>query len=468
MLAACDRRSLEGAAGEFFGPLLARLIRNCYGFRMVANLTTAMLTSLLLPALLLAGCATAPAGASDNRPQVYVQSENGRHTLIRDGEPYVILGAGGNEHLADLRAKGGNTIRTWAADNIDRLLDEAHKHGISVVVGIWIEHQRHGYDHSNPEHRARERARVEQAVTKYRDHPAVLAWGVGNEVEFDADLTIALEQIQSAAALIKSLDPDHPTMAILTEIGEDKAIRVQRECPDIDILGINTYGGMGSMPERLARQGFDMPYAITEFGPLGFWEVETTAWGAPYEQSSAAKARFIRQNYQHTIVDQLDKNCVGSFAFLWGAKQERTPTWFGLYLKSGEATQSVDVLEEFWSGRAPEQRAPIVTALRTDAGYRNVFELGETVTFEVLARDPNGDALEVDWLVKPESTAQSVGGDFEDAIDALHVSIRETSPLAAAITLPDVPGAYRVFAIVRDGTGRAGYVNMPVHAGPTE
>ncbi|HCT45981.1 MAG TPA: glycosyl hydrolase, partial [Phycisphaerales bacterium] len=106
-------------------------------------------------------------------------------------------------------------------------------------------------DYDDPEQRAEELERVELLVREHREHPALLAWGVGNEVELGGDFDVALRQINDAAAIVRRLDPHHPRMAIIAEIGDDKAIRIQNECPDIDLIGINSYGGLASVPERL-------------------------------------------------------------------------------------------------------------------------------------------------------------------------------------------------------------------------
>ena len=55
---------------------------------------------------------------------------------------------------------------------------------------------------------------------------------------------------------------------------------LHRLCPDIDIVGINSYGGAASVPERYRKAGGTKPYILTEFGPPGRWEIEATAWGA--------------------------------------------------------------------------------------------------------------------------------------------------------------------------------------------
>src|SRR4051794_12501165 len=57
--------------------------------------------------------------------------------LLRDGKPYFIQGAGGDASKKLLVDCGGNSFRTWGADDIDKQLDEAQKLGLTVTVGIW-------------------------------------------------------------------------------------------------------------------------------------------------------------------------------------------------------------------------------------------------------------------------------------------------------------------------------------------
>ena len=40
-----------------------------------------------------------------------------------------------------LMAAGGNSIRTWSAEKLEPILDEAHKHGLTVTVGLWLGHE---------------------------------------------------------------------------------------------------------------------------------------------------------------------------------------------------------------------------------------------------------------------------------------------------------------------------------------
>src|SRR5206468_12681873 len=129
--------------------------------------------------------------------------------------------------------------------------------------------------------------------------------------------------------LAKKLDPNHPTMTIVAEIGGDRVKNIHRLCPDIDVVGINSYGGVASLPERYQKAGGVKPYVITEFGPPGVWETQKNAWGAAPELTSTQKAELYRQAYLKAIVAPKGL-CLGGYAFLWGHKQEATATWFGM------------------------------------------------------------------------------------------------------------------------------------------
>jgi hypothetical protein len=67
------------------------------------------------------------------------------------GVPCALRGAGGSHALDLLAAIGGTSIRTWGVDEqTPALLDEAHALGLSVSVGIWLGHARHGFDCGDP------------------------------------------------------------------------------------------------------------------------------------------------------------------------------------------------------------------------------------------------------------------------------------------------------------------------------
>ena len=386
--------------------------------------------------------------------------------LLRGGEPYVIRGAGGTQKLAALAAAGGNSLRTWSAedeqgkDTVGALLDEAHALGLTVTVGIWLGHERHGFDYSDSEQVQAQFDRARRIVLRHKDHPAVLLWGVGNEMEGfeDGDDPRIWTAVNDIAAMIKELDSNHPVMTV-TSFAHGKRVEfVHNRCPAVDIHGINAYGGAVVIPEFLEERGASKPYIVTEFGPVGPWEMPTTDWGAPIEQTSTDKAAFYERAWREGI--EASPLSLGGYAFLWGHKMEATTTWFGMFLADGAATAAVDAMTRLWSGKPPDNLAPVVQALRVDGSAE--VEPGAIVQVHGQASDPEGAALDVRWALRPESGDYMTGGDYRPEIPDIEGAIVEADATQARVRVPDEPGAYRVFQTVYDDAGKAGTANIPL------
>ncbi len=391
----------------------------------------------------------------------------GHHALTRNGEPFFIRGVGGNGSLELLARMGGNSVRTWGADNLPVLLDEAHKHGLTVTVGIWLGHERHGFDYNNADQVARQYATAREIILKFKDHPAVLLWGIGNEMEGygEGDNAAIWSAVNNIASLAHQLDPHHPTMTVVAEIGGDRVKNIHRLCPDIDIVGINSYGGLSTLPDRYKKAGGVKPYVVTEFGPPGMWEVPKNAWGVPAELSSTAKAGAYRTGYKDGIL-AAEGACLGGYAFLWGQKQEATATWFGMLLPDGSRLAAADAMQELWTGKPPANRCPQITSLKIvpaqPGGATDQFDPGATIHATLDASDLEGDALQVKWLLRGEPENYSTGGDDESAPPTFPEAVIAGSLTKAQIRLPSNGGGYRLFATVNDPHGGAAVVNVPL------
>lgn len=429
---------------------------------MKTTIVLALLASIGLVLCARAGSED-PADPTPSRAiPVRIERMQGGWTLLRGGKPFVIKGAGGSQtHLEDLVKHGGNAIRTWDGEGIDELLDRAHELGVAVCVGIWLGHERHGFDYDDPESRARQLEKVERIVRAHRDHPAVLMWGVGNEVELQAeDWEKAFRSVEDAAKLIKSLDPHHPTMAVVAEIFDGKGAMVQRMCPSIDIIGVNSYGGASSVPGRLLEHGYDGPYVLAEFGPTGHWESASTDWEAPIEPTSTEKANQYAERYEQAVQSEIPGRCLGSFVFLWGDKQETTSTWFGMFLRTGEKVGAVDEISKAWTGKWPENRAPAIAAVTSGLDRKRVAP-GQEFEVRVRASDADGDPLKVEYLVTAETTDRRAGGDRERRPQEFTELTVQDGGMTGLVRTPDSPGAYRVFVTIRDGRGAAATANLP-------
>ena len=89
---------------------------------------------------------------------------------------------------------------------------------------------------------------------EYKDHPALLAWGLGNEVELHVPeelLETIWTEMNTLAKLVKSLDGNHPVMTAVAGFDAQKIIDVKRYYPECDILGVNAYGFAPKVGELL-------------------------------------------------------------------------------------------------------------------------------------------------------------------------------------------------------------------------
>ena len=381
--------------------------------------------------------------------------------LLRDGEPYFIRGAGGNSSLPELAAAGGNSIRTWGADDIDALLDEAHELGLSVTVGIWLGHERHGFDYDDEAQVREQLERARRAVLRYKDHPAVLLWGIGNEMEGyeSGDNPAIWKAVNDVAALVKELDPAHPTITVTADIGGGRVKSVNELGPAIDIHGVNSYGGAPSLLERYRKAGGTKPFVLTEFGPPGAWEVPKSEWGAPFELTSTAKAAFYRRSYERSVAGAPGL-ALGSYVFIWGYKMEATGTWFGMFLPDGSRLAAVDVMTELWSGKTPADLAPTIEPLTIDG--KTQVDPGDEVRVRAAVADPEGGPVNARWVLRPESGEYDTGGDFRPMLPDIDGAVLENRIDGARIRMPEQPGPYRLYLYVNDKAGNAATANVPL------
>ena len=137
-----------------------------------------------------------------------IQNQSG-FQLLRDGEPYFIKGAGAKGHFDLLQASGANSIRIWSTSRVD-LLDSAAQHGMTVSMGLYVRPERTGMDYNDP---YAVRGQIEQLKTeilKYKDHPALLLWGIGNEMDLRYANFKVWDTVEELARFIKEVDPHHP------------------------------------------------------------------------------------------------------------------------------------------------------------------------------------------------------------------------------------------------------------------
>ncbi len=418
-----------------------------------------------------AGCSTETADTQIPVKVEIIRTESG-YQLTRGGELYEIRGAGleyGN--MQSLAAHSGNSFRTWRTDNArytaQEVLDRAQANGLTVALCLPMQPERAGFDYDDAAAVAAQLAKFRDEVEAYRNHPALLMWMIGNELNHSYTNSSVYDAVNDVAKMIHELDPNHPTTTTLAGFNQDVVKDVEKRAPDIDILSIQVYGDLFVLPELIAKSDFKKPFLVTEWGAIGHWEVGKTRWGAPIEATSSEKADNYLRGHRE-MLESMQDQLVGSYVFLWGQKQERTPTWYGMFTEVGEETETVDVMHFLWNGEWPLNRSPRLNSMRLDgkSSHDNIsLQAGEQYSAAADVFDHDGDTVTYRWELKPESDSTKEGGDYEAPIINLEGLIEDDNRAEIQFMAPE-SGTYRLFVYAYDGHNHAAHANIPFIVSP--
>lgn len=410
----------------------------------------ALLILALLPALSFAELKPATEGA----PAVF--TVEGAPFLVR-GVTYGGPAKGGDldADLRDIASLGANTIRNWGCDDVEtpKLLDAAQRHGLKVVLGIWLRHGRpgaEGIDHFN--YLSDKRGIEEQyegalrSVRAFHRHPALLAWGVGNEVTLnistDAEKEAYARFLERVVTSIKKIDTTHP-------VGSVSAWTTdwtwwQKFTPSLDFYGINSYGyAVAAIPGEAKRLGVTRPYLVTEFGALGEWEAKPDANGVKVEPDDAHKASIIQPGFKELIEAKHAEGCLGGFVFHYGHGFDHTSLWLSLRV-DGKCRPAYWATRQAFTGEAPSDRVPEIELFAVPKASRNAVA-GEWTELYVKHRDPEGASCEVAFAgnLREQPWPQ------KDEVVRLD-SKPGSKPGFYLVKMPARAGAWKLYALVTD------------------
>jgi len=401
--------------------------------------------------------------------KVTLEEADGKFRLKVNNEPFFIKGAGlefGN--IASVAAHGGNSFRTWRTENGQQsgkeVLDEAQKHGLKVTMGIEVARERHGFDYNDKDAVKEQLERIKQEVIALKDHPALLMWGIGNELNLHYTNPKVWDAVNDISKMIHKEDPNHLTTTMLAGISKKEVDLIKERSSDLDLLCFQIYGDLLRLPKLVKESGWEGAYIVTEWGATGHWEVPKTSWGVPIEENSTVKAANYLARYNGGIA--VDPNqCIGSYVFLWGQKQERTPTWYGIFLEDGSETESVDVMHYIWNNNTwPKNRAPQIQMFHMNekTAYDNVVvATNQECVVGIKMLDFENDNLNYRWEILSESIDLKDGGDFENKPDAIVLDIVSNTAGKLVFKAPKDIGVYRLFVYVKGGENQTATANIP-------
>lgn len=212
------------------------------------------------------GVAWAPAGKTTNTSPIDPNNATVRRIEF------------GNWYLRDIplmRSMNVNTVRTFLDMGVDAtalaVLDRLYENNIMVVLTV--------------DDAINDTSRITTAVNFYKDHPAVLMWLLGNEWNLNryygvaSSVQEAATRTQTAAALIKALDTNHPVAASYGDIDGNLSTFVNTTCPSVDVWAMNIYrgasfgnlftqwSGISSKPLFLSEYGTDALRSFAAVNP---------------------------------------------------------------------------------------------------------------------------------------------------------------------------------------------------------
>lgn len=423
------------------------------------------LSAIFALLIIMSACNTGKKSPGDSAIKAEIKKENGQFRLYRGGEPYFINGAVGWGFLDEMTESGANSVRSSY-----RFLDEAHQKGLTVLVNLPMGAERSGFDYNDAQAVREQYLKNRGIVEEYKDHPAVLMWAIGNELDHipgDKDYNLKVwDAINEIAGMIRETDPNHPVMTVVGYGKLEKIKDIKERCPNLDLLGVNAYAALMNVPEWLREYGWEKPFVVTEWGPSGWWEVPRTKQGVVIEETGTEKARIYRERYEKVIM--ADPLCLGSYVFLWTTnRQERTHTWFNMFHDSLK-TETVEVMQYMWTGKWPANRAPRIA-------YPSINGLGPLENIEVApssintatveASDPDNDELAFEWELLPEPTQfGAYAGQGETKPEPVGDFLKSSDNGTIRFQVPAVSGiSYRLFVYIRDGHGNIAVANTPFY-----
>lgn len=398
-----------------------------------------------------------------------IVEKNGKFELVVDGLKTYIKGVGGTNKIDLAAQNGANAFRTWGGnvESVKKNIELAKANHMYIMQGIGLTKDRKAYYDEAYKNKLSEEVRL--LAETFKDDPNILIWGIGNEIDHEekANIGAAWKFVDELAQIIKSIDKRHLVSTVITH--NPRALdSIAQYTSHLDLVGINSYGGIGGLAEIVSKSKYKGAYMVTEWGPTGFWETAKTSWKAPIEQTSEEK-RVVYENRYNNFILGSDR-CLGSFVFLWGQKEERTPTWFSMFVENnvpglplkGEKTPMVEAMERVWKGTELKQTAPVIAKMtingKTAVESPTVFA-GQAFSGEVAVTDKENDRLTFVWEILKEATVLGSGGSYEPRPDRVG-EVATTSSNAFQNSVAE-PGNYRLYVYVLDNTGFVSTANVP-------
>ena len=414
-----------------------------------------------------------PAYSSNySRPRkVVIKKADNRYNFYIDGKPFIVKGGSGYTHLAELAASGGNTISCWDTSKFAHLLDEALQHHLYVIAGLDIPGGENDAYYKNETKVSALFNKYQSLVQRYKDHPALLAWGLGNELKmpFSFSTSPYYKTYNRLLTMMHRIDPNHPVSTSVINIPKKGMLNIQWRIPALDFISLNVYNSIKTIDEELAaiKMIWKGPYLIGEWAPRGGWEAETITWQAPIEKTSTKKAEEYAFFYkQHMPVK--DPRFLGSITFYWGYRQEYTPTWYSVFSENGEPNEIMEALNDCWKDTQTVHISPRLKYMLFDdlgAADNIIVSPGTMHKARLLFEGSQpADSLRYCWEILNEDwvTWGSTWNNFKKPKPEIGL-VADSTVQNPFFKTPDKEGPYRIYITVSNSSGFCATANTPFY-----
>jgi len=214
------------------------------------------------------------------------------------------------QDLELMQEAGINTIRIYEPIDDRNILDKINEAGIKLIVGF-------GYNQGGVFDILS--GSVLDYVKKYKHHPAILIWELGNEYNyhpewFNNDINIWYSALNKTATEIKKIDTNH---LVGTAHGELPSQEILDKNNAIDIWGINVY--RWDKPQSFINEWkelTDKAFYFSEAGADSYMTIEKE--GFSKGNNPKAQAVATREILQQIFNEIEDHNGVTLFSFTDG------------------------------------------------------------------------------------------------------------------------------------------------------
>ncbi len=202
---------------------------------------------------------------------------------IVNGKPFFPLGMyWGTISTNDLEvyAKGPfNCLMPYNSPNSMDLMDLCEAKGIKVIYSVKDIYSGTRWAPKGIETEADEVRFITDRVTRFKHHPALLAWYLNDELPLSM-----LARLTARRALMERLDPGHPGWVVLYQYAQ-----IRDYLPTFDVVGTDPY----PIPEKPAAVAMEWTHA-TRMGTLickPLWQVPQAFNWAAYRKDPAEKKK---------------------------------------------------------------------------------------------------------------------------------------------------------------------------------